>query len=83
MTDRPFNAGATLAFLDEITERFGSARLLSIESAWDAAWIVCMTLDPRHEAAAQAALADVTTEVSRLSIMGQPARANAPAAQVP
>lgn len=83
MTDRPFNAGATLAFLDEIAEHFRSTKLLSIEPAWDAAWIVCMTLDPRHETAARAALADVATEVSRLFIMEQPARANASAAQVP
>ncbi len=57
MHQQSFNAGAALVFLDDVATRFGSSGLVSTEAAWDAAWIVCMTRDRRHEATAQAALA--------------------------
>ena len=76
MHHHSFNAGAALVFLDDIATRFGSSGLVSTEAAWDAAWIVCMTRDRRHEATARDALAGVMTEVDRLSIDSTTARAN-------
>lgn len=75
MGQRSSNAGAVLAFLDEVTMRFGPSRFLSVEIAWDAAWMVCMMPNPRHEAVAEAALADVWTELDRLPDSRAPSRA--------
>ena len=75
-----FDAGSALTFLDEIATHIGVLASVSIEGAWDAAWIVCMTRDPRHEAVAQAALAEVIAEVVRLSAISMLARADVPAA---
>lgn len=76
MHHQSFNAGAALVFLDDVATRFGSSGLVSTEAAWDAAWIVCMTRDRRHEATAQAALAGVVVEVDRLSMAFTTARVN-------
>ena len=76
MHQQSFNAGAALVFLDDIAARFGSSGLVSTEAAWDAAWIVCMTRDRRHEETAQAALASVVIEVDRLSMASTPAQAS-------
>ena len=78
MGQRSFNAGAALAFLDEVSARFGPSRFLSIEAAWDAAWIVCMTPDARHEAKAETALAEFMIEMNRLSSSQIPALASNP-----
>ena len=79
MDRHAFDAGAALAFLDEIATTLGTLAPLSIEAAWDAAWIVCMTRDPRHEILAQAELDGVVAEVGLLSAISVLARTDVPA----
>ncbi|RYC28965.1 hypothetical protein D3273_26445 [Lichenibacterium minor] len=79
MDNHVFHAGMTLTFLDDLTDRFGCSKLPSIGPAWDAAWLVCVASDPRHEVAARMALAGVVIELDQLSATSAPVQANAPA----
>ena len=67
MDHRAFDPGKVFDFLENASALFGPYRLPSIEPAWDAAWVVCLTRDPRHEWAARAAFASVIVDVDRLS----------------
>ncbi len=71
MTSHSFDAGAALAFLDDLAIRCERSGSLPIEPAWDAAWIACMTCDPGHAAIAEAALVLVMTEMNRLTAQAQ------------
>jgi len=71
VTSNSFDAGAALAFLDDLAIRCERSGSLPIEPAWDAAWIACMTCDPDHTAIAQAALVLVITEMNRLTAQVQ------------
>lgn len=78
MDHHAFHPGMVLAFLDDLTMRFGQARLPSIGPAWDATWLVCMASDPRHETAARLALASVVIELDCLSAIPASAQSSAP-----
>lgn len=80
MDHQPFDARAAFAFLDEVATRFGPSQVNSIGPAWDAVWIVCMTIDVQHETTARAALARVVMEMYRLSSASTSARAGFPTA---
>lgn len=82
MDHRAFHAGTVLAFLDDLTMRFGPSRLPSIGPAWDATWLVCVASDPRHETAARSALASVVIELDGLSAPA-PGQSGVPAALTP
>ena len=81
MNDHAFHPGMVLTFLDDLAARFGSSELPSIDPAWDAAWLVCVAPDPRHEVTARMALASVIIELDQLSAASMSTRADAPAAQ--
>ena len=74
MDHHRFDAGATLAFLDAIATQLGPTEAPLIEPAWEAAWVACLTRDPRHDAVARAALARVVAEVEGRSSACPPAR---------
>ena len=62
-----FDAGAALAFLDDLAVRCERSGSLPIEPAWEAAWIACMTRNRGHAAIAEAALVLVIREMNRLT----------------
>lgn len=67
MENLSFHPRIIFTFLDDLAASFSSAQLQSIELAWDATWIACLTCDPRHEIAARIALVTVVMELDRLS----------------
>lgn len=58
-----FDTSAALAFLDRIVDRDEAAVLNSVTSAWEAAWIACLTNSPTWTSVAEDEFGHVVVEL--------------------
>ena len=62
-TNEPFDTSAALAILDRIVDREEAVVLHSVDSAWEAAWIACLTSSATWMAVAEDEFAHVVVEL--------------------